>query len=243
MNRAQAFQVDSPHLTFTSARIADCLDALDRAERIRARAAADALIDCLHQFIGAGRVPLSAVLGDATPRAWQHYQPAQAAEIDGRSGPLHYYYHAHSTSGARASEHGHFHLFAHLGADGEGVARYTHLIAIGVDAHGMPIRLFTTNRWVTDETWLPAHELIALTKQVAASELTCDDPVDAWLRAQLGVFSPQISELLHHRDRRIQARQEDGHRPGLFEDRRLHVLSQCRVSVESQLTALDHVIH
>jgi hypothetical protein len=244
MKHVQPARGDSPRLAFTPARIAASLGALDRAHRVRARAAADALIVCLHKFIGAGQVPLSAVVGQtATPKIWQHYQPAEAMAMDGRPGALHYYYHAHSTPGAQATEHGHFHLFAQLGADDEGVARYTHLIAIGVDARGLPIRLFTTNRWVTDETWLPADRLIALAEQIADTRARRNDPVDGWLRAQLGVFAPQITELLRHRDRRMAARREEGGRPGLFEDRRLHVVSQCLVSVERQLTALDHVIH
>lgn len=235
---------DNPRLAFTPARIAASLGALDRAHRVRARAAADALIVCLHKFIGAGQVPLSAAMGGAsTPQAWQHYQPDQAMAIDGTPGALHYYYHAHATPGAHTAEHGHFHLFAQLGEDEDGVARYTHLIAIGVDGRGLPIRLFTTNRWVTDETWLPADQLIVLAERMADSPAEHGDPVDGWLRAQLGVFAPQIAGLLQHRDRRMAARREDGHRPGLFEDRRMHVVSQCLVSVERQLTALDHVIH
>lgn len=244
MRHDQATQGDSPRLAFTPARIAASLSALDRARRVRARAAADALIVCLQKFIDAGQAPLSAAVGEAaTPKLWQHYQPAEAMAIDGRPGALHYYYHAHPTPGAHAAEHGHFHLFAQLGEDQDGVARYTHLIAIGVDARGLPIRLFTTNRWVTDETWLPADRLIALAEQIADDRPSRSDPIDGWLRAQLGVFAPQIAGLLRHRDRRMAARRQGGGRPGLFEDRRMHVVSQCLVSVERQLTALDHVIH
>lgn len=244
MNRAQSARGDSPRLAFTPAHITASLSALDRAQRARARAAADALIVCLHKFVGAGQAPLSAAVGQTeTPQIWRHYQPAEAMAIDGRPGALHYYYHAHPTPGAHTAEHGHFHLFAQLGADGEGVARYTHLIAIGVDARGLPIRLFTTNRWVTDETWLPADRLIGLVEQIAHCRVRRSDPIDAWLRAQLGVFAPQVIGLLRYRDRRMRARRQDGGRPGLFEDRRMHVVSQCLVSVERQLTALDHVIH
>ena len=244
MNHAQAIAADNPRLPFPQARIAASLRSLDRERQARARAAADALIDCLNRFVAAGQVPLAAALGDTdTPQEWRQYQSGDAGAMDGTAGALHFYYHAHETPGAFPEEHGHFHVFAQLGADDRGIARYTHLIAIGVDARGMPQRLFTTNRWVTDETWLPADRLIALAEKIADAPDTGHDPVESWLRAQLGVFAPQIAELLRHRDRRMAARQQDGHRPGLFEDRRMHVLSQCRVSVERQLTALDHVIH
>lgn len=244
MTHDQGATADSPDLPFPPGRIAASLRALDNAHRVRVRAAADALIDCLRHFVDSGQVPLAAVIGHgATPQIWQQYQAGGAVAIDGAPSVLHYYYHAHSTPGAPAGEHGHFHLFAQLGADDEGVARYAHLVAIGVDARGLPLRLFTTNRWVTDETWVLADRLIALAERIADAPAERDDSIGCWLRAQLGVFAPQIAGLLRHRDRRMAARQQDGNRPGLFEDRRMHVVSQCQVSVDRQLTVLERVVH
>jgi hypothetical protein len=37
--------------------------------------------------------------------------------------------------------------------------KLSHLIAIAMDASGAPIRLFTTNRWVTGETWYAASDV------------------------------------------------------------------------------------
>lgn len=240
---AQGLRADSAHLQFSPVRLAASLRKLDGVQRKRARRAADALIDCLHGFVRAGHAPLVAAIGDAqAPAVWQHYRPDTAA-LDARPGVLHYYYHAHPSPGASAEEHGHFHLFAQLGSDPAGVPTYTQLLAIGVDARGMPCRLFTTNRWVTDETWLPASQVLTLAEQVAATVATADEPVERWLRAQLGVFAPQVAQLLRHRDQRMAARQRGGRRPGLFEDRRMQVISQCRVSVASQLAALDQVVH
>lgn len=243
MPQVQGPHADSAQLSFPPVRLAASLRKLDGARRERARHAADALIHCLHGFVQAGQVPLAATVGDAgTPQVWQHYRPDNAA-LDARPGVLHYYYHAHTSPGAAADEHGHFHLFAQLGNDAEGVARYTHLVAIGVDARGMPCRLFTTNRWVTDETWLPANRVLALAEQIATAPTAANDPVERWLHAQLGVFAPQIVPLLRHRDRRMAARRRGGQRPGLFEDRRMQVISQCHVSVASQLAALDQLVH
>lgn len=244
MKQDRYADADNARMTFQSARIAASLRALDQRQRIRVRAAADNLLDCLRDFVDSGRVPLAAALGEHTsPQTWKHYQSAQAGALDGRPDLLHYYYHAHATPGSLAHEHGHFHLFAQLGADAQGVNRYTHLVAIGVNAHGLPVRLFTTNRWVTDETWLPADRLIAIGEKVAQAHATDDGPIERWLRAQLGVFAPQIAGLLRHRDHRMAARQRGGRRPHLFEDRRMHVISECLVSVEQQLTAFDRVIH
>ena len=244
MRYVQGLRTDSASLFIPPARIAAGLRALDGTRRRRARRAAGTLIDCLRTFVQVGQVPLAVAVGDsAAPQAWQHYQPAAASALDGRPGKLHYYYHAHASPGAASVEHGHFHLFAQLGNDAAGVARYTHIVAIGVDARGMPCRLFTTNRWVTAETWLPANRVLALAEKIAAAPAAADDAMERWLRAQLGVFTPQIAKLLQHRDRRMSARQRSGCRPGLFEDRRMYVISQCPVSVENQLTAIDAVVH
>ncbi len=244
MSHDQGTNTDSAHLPFPPARIAAGLRALDDDRRSQARNAADTLIDCLRTFVQAGQVPLAAALGDSvSPKIWQHYQPDEARGLDGTPGALHYYYHAHPSPGAPATEHGHFHLFAQLGADAAGVAGYTHLVAIGVDARGLPCRLLTTNRWVTGETWLPAARVVALAEQIAAAPAAANDPVDRWLRAQLGLFAPQIAGLLRHRDRRMAARQKGGRRPGLLDDQRMHVISQCEVSVERQLTAIESLVH
>ena len=235
---------DNAHLAFPPARIAASLRGLDAARRSRALSAANTLVDCLQSFVESGQVPLAATIGDAAvPQVWQHYQPDLASGLDGTIGALHYYYHAHASPGATPAEHGHFHLFAQLGNDAAGVARYTHLVGIGVDARGMPCRLFTTNRWVTGESWLPANRVLALIEQIAAAPATCNDLVERWLRAQLGAFAPQIASLVRHRDRRIAARRRGGRRPGLLEDRRMHVISQCHVSFERQLMAIDRIIH
>lgn len=237
-------QQDHARLHFPQARVVAAVRALDVTGRARMQAAAHDLINCLQDFAERGQVPLAAVVRENdAPCLWQHYQSDAAAPLGSQPQALHYYYHSHGVTGALKNEHGHYHLFAQLGADEDGKPRYTHIVAIGVDARGLPLRLFTTNRWVTDETWLPAERVIEAGERIAAGSEPTDDPAERWLRAQLGIFAPQIAALLRHRDRRIQARQKRGHRPGLLEDRRMHVLSQCRVSVEHQLTAFDHVIH
>ncbi len=242
MSHAPSLRSDSAELAFTPARIAAGLRALDGPRRRHASRAAGTLIDCLRSFVRAGQVPLAVAVGDsAAPQTWEHYQPVAASALDGTPGTLHYYYHAHASPGAAPDEHGHFHLFAQLGKDAAGVARYTHLLAIGVDARGMPCRLLTTNRWVTGETWMSASRVLAIIEKLATAFYDTDDVMERWLRAQLGVFAPQISKLLRHRDQRMSARQRSGRRPGLFEDRRMHVISQCPVSVDQQLSALDAV--
>ncbi len=235
---------DDARLPFPQARIVAEVRALDDSSRGHMRSAAHDLLDCLQAFAERGQVPLAdAVRESGAPCLWQQYRGTGASPLGTGPHALHYYYHSHAVSGALRQEHGHYHLFAQLGADDKGTPRYTHIVAIGVDARGLPLRLFTTNRWVTNETWQTAERVVDLANRIARDTDPAEDATARWLRAQLGIFAPQINALLHHRDRRVRIRTQGGRRPGLMEDRRMHVLSQCRVSFERQLAAFDHAIH
>jgi hypothetical protein len=235
---------DQARLHFPQARVVAAVRAFDSSQRARVQDAAHHLIDCLQDFADRGQVPLAAAVESTeTPCLWQHYQGSAATPLGDRPQALHYYYHSHAVTGASLHEHGHYHLFTQLGADEDDTPRYTHIVAIGVDARGLPLRLFTTNRWVTNETWQPAERVVDLANRIARDTDPSEDATARWLRAQLGIFAPQINALLRHRDRRVRVRTQGGQRPGLMEDRRMHVLSQCRVSFEHQLAAFDHAIH
>ena len=74
----------------------------------------------------------------------------------------------------------------------------------GVDASGWPMRLFTTNRWVTDEAWASAPDVLVLADRVVRSHRPAD-ALGRWLFAQLDLFRPQIEVLLRRRDARLRA--------------------------------------
>ena len=40
--------------------------------------------------------------------------------------------------------------------------KISHLVAISMDKWGLPIGLFTTNRWVTAENWYEAADVVAM---------------------------------------------------------------------------------
>lgn len=144
-----------------------------------------------------------------------------------------YYYHCHDARETPRDEHGHFHVFAR-NADGS----HTHLVGLGVDASGWPMRLFTTNRWVTDEAWASAPDVLVLADRVVRSHRPAD-ALGRWLFAQLDLFRPQIEVLLRRRDARLRALRRGRARERLFEDRRVRVLSQCRVSLPQQIAVVE----
>src|SRR5690606_15221890 len=87
--------------------------------------------------------------------AWAHYPEGDV--YDPATGAQ-WYYHAHGP-GEESGEHGHFHCFMRpAGPDGPA----HHLAAVGVDAYGKPLRLFTVNQWVVGDDWLDAGATIPL---------------------------------------------------------------------------------
>ncbi len=161
-----------------------------------------------------------------------------------------YYYHAHRGS---EGEHGHFHAFLRAAGMPAGVAPvpYTggetwptgdaalsHLIAISMDAYGVPIGLFTVNRWVTGDTWYPARDVIAMLDGFVIDHANPSWPVNRWIGAMLRLFRPRIEALVLARDETLAAWARS--HPGLdvFEDRELEITSHAAISVEQQVAAV-----
>ena len=76
----------------------------------------------------------------------------------------------------------------------------SHLIAIAVDAEGVPLRLFTTNRWVTGETWYAAADTVAMLDRFVVDLARPSWPLNRWISALFRLFRPQMAALLHARD-------------------------------------------
>jgi hypothetical protein len=215
------------------------------AQRSR-KAAAQDLIDATVAIAGAG-VPLMlrVVPGGDLFRAWDHYPPEDAVD---RASGARWFYHAHAPGEREASEHGHFHLFFDLsrlkrrgrkplaGPPG-GVsagAEIVHIAAIGIDLNGLPTRIFTVNRWVTDE-WI--YRAADITAELAGFDLgaaTGDALVNRWLTAAVAFFSREIEDALQLRDAEI-GRWDPSADP--FEDRSLEVLSAIEIDINSAVAA------
>jgi hypothetical protein len=147
-----------------------------------------------------------------------------------------YYYHAHRSA---AGEHGHFHTFLRRGpALAPAAGRPTHLIAISMDEFGEPRALFAVNRWVTDESWVPAATAIRLLPRFAAQGVGPDPAVDAWITGMLRLFRPEIEALLLHRDAVIDMRAGGRSRDRVLEDKRLEMTGSLAIDVDERLAAL-----
>lgn len=193
----------------------------------RAQAAADVLAVHWH-YASRGRSLANAALAGAHRFVeWAHHP--REDHVDAASG-VRFYYHAHAAEERAPGEHGHFHLF--VPAPGTAAA-ISHLIGVSLDAQGLPLRLFTTNRWVTGEAWQGADALAAWLPSLPLRATGPLAPVARWLAALVALYADAIMELLRRRDRRLAA---GAH---LFEDRSLHVVSERTVSLADRLRQLE----
>ena len=127
--------------------------------------AVDEIRECYRVLKKGGLNIVGEVLRDQGPFYEMDHYPKD--DVYDRETASQYYYHAHRED---HEEHGHFHLFVRNSALPEsaepvhgpvGEDRVAHLVAISMDAWGYPTDLFAVNRWVTDESWLPAEAVIA----------------------------------------------------------------------------------
>lgn len=203
--------------------------------------AAVEVIDCMRAMHEAGSNPVNEVLrtgGDFTE--WDHYPPDDVT--DRTSGAL-YYFHAHAPGDREELDYGHFHVFMRDVVTPVGEASHengpSHIIAISMNGMGTPVRLFTTNRWVTDEKWRDAGHVIALLDRFAIAHDEPSRVLNRWVGAMLVLFRPQIEGLLDERDRAV-AQWHKRHRGGdVFEDRNLDVTSSLAIDLQSHVARLD----
>lgn len=175
----------------------------------------------------------------------EHYPKGDVYDRDSHS---QYYYHAH-----RDAEHGHFHCFLRAAGMPDGVApvpearthdwpkgdkALAHLVAISMDRFGKPLRMFTTNQWVTGETWYPASDMLRMIDRFSVDHAFPSWPTNLWLTAMFRLFQPQIVALIAARDTAFaeHAARSDG---DPFEDRGFETISECAISIDAQMQAIE----
>ncbi len=188
---------------------------------------------------------------------WDHYPPGDVYDFETHA---QYYYHAHPPEGRVekfGAEHGHFHTFLRpkgmpKGAKPAPVPDYeepegdndalTHFIGVATNRAGFPIRLFTTNRWVTGETWYTAKTVISMLDRFEMDMAWPSMPVNIWITAMLRLFRPDIETLLMERDRMVADWERDHPGKNVYEDRDLDITSIRNISVERQIKRVNKAI-
>ncbi len=118
--------------------------------------------------------------------------------------------------------------------------KLSHLVAIAMDQSGAPVRLFTTNRWVTGETWYAAADVCAMLDRFIVDLARPSWPLNRWISAMFRLFRPQMCELLQARDAAVMNwRRRHRGKVHVFEDRRLEVASTLTIDLGEQIRAIE----
>jgi hypothetical protein len=237
----------------------------DRAELEALTAFGRAVLDCGEALAAHGGVVAAALGGAADGEHWRHYPPGDV--FDPRS-HAQYFYHSHPPGESGPGEHGHFHTFlrargmqvgvrplvlpelaiagtpaapnAPSAPEGQDGDTWCHMVAIAMDAAGRPLRLFTTNRWVTGETWYRAADVTAMLDRFTLEPTPPAPLLNRWVTAMIGVFRPQIATLLEARDKAVMDwRMRRRGKVHVFDDRRLEITSALAIDLEQHLRGLE----
>jgi hypothetical protein len=241
------------------------LSGLGRAALEAMAAAGAEVLECRQALARTGGTPIAEALGAVpVPVEWSHYPAGDV--YDPRSHAQYFYHvHAPSPRTAGEHGHFHAFLRPrgmppgtrplimpelaiadapaapvappapqpNQGADNDEIS---HLAAVAVDAAGEPVRLFTTNRWVTGETWYAAADVVAMLDRFAVDLAYPSATLNRWITALFALFRPQLVELVRARDEAVMSfRRRRRGKVHVFEDRRLEVTSSVEIDVDEQV--------
>jgi hypothetical protein len=154
---------------------------------------------------------------------WQHYPSNDLADKQSR---YEFYYHAHSADEMPKGEHGHFHIIKRHAKS------FHHLVGIALDQKGMPVRLFTTNQWVTGEEMADSNLIMQSVVEFQMNVRGRMAPVSKWIGALMQLFQLEIDRLILERDREItRLVAKFGNREDVLNSREHHVLSECKIDL------------
>lgn len=196
------------------------------------------VMECRRVLAKTGATVVSDILKGQGPfEPWDHYP---AGDVFDRDSLSQYYFHAHppeDRANAWGAEQGHFHLFLRTGGiDGPA----THLVALSMNGCGEPMRLFTTNAWVTGESWRPADEVIGHLDRFAIDLALPSWPANVWLTNMPRLFRPQVEALLRRRDAAIAEwrREHAQDEATALADHGLEVTSILEIDIDRQVAAV-----
>jgi hypothetical protein len=216
-----------------------------------ARAGEDVL-EALRALGKAGTNPVAQVLAHQGKFFEMDHYPK--GDVHDAETAAQYYYHAHR---AEAGEHGHFHTFIRargIPADAKpasfrgtgkrprGRNAICHLVAISMNRAGLPIALFTTNQWVTGETFYGARDTIRLLDRFAVEHAQPCWATNRWISAMLRLFRPQIESLLLERDRSLAAWQRAHPHRAVLDDEDLQITSSTTIDIDRQIANIARAL-
>lgn len=219
----------------------------DAEEIERLADAAAEVVDCMRVLTKSGTNLVAEVLGGRDYIQLDHYPPGDIYDPETHS---QVYFHAHPPGRGPYDDYGHFHTFLRPKGMPPGVApaplpgvvppegdnaALSHLVAISMDRFGRPVRLFTTNRWVTAETWYAADDVIAMLDRFEMDVARPSWPLNRWLSAMMVLYRRPVAALLRARDAAVAERAAQHPETDVFEDRGLEVTSALAIDLDATL--------
>ncbi len=165
---------------------------------------------------------------------WHHYP---GVDIVNGAHASRYFYHCHPVEERGNGEHGHFHIFIGKTAFSKDVRpmisppkkrntpKVVHVAALSINAAGLPVGWFTTNRWVTGEWMYRAADIRQLLPLIDFRGDAGDPLVNDWLTAIVHLSFDMIGVLLDQRDAQIMAQDPSG------ENEDLEIASQAAIDL------------
>lgn len=228
---------------------------IPRQALLRMATAGSAAVDCMAALHREGSNLVFEVLkGHGEFTELDHYPPD---DLHDRQSHAQYYFHAHPQEERDDPDYGHFHTFMRHGGIPSDISpaplpdlvmpederdHVCHLIAISMSDTGLPRRLFTTNRWVTGDTWYSAQDVIRMLDGFLIETPSPSRHLNQWLTAMFVLFRPQIEQLLIERDGVVDRWQRMHPETYVFEDRRLEITSSVDISLQTQIETLDRIL-
>ena len=217
------------------------IDATARDKKHMWKAAVD-VVESMQALTAQASQLVHSTINGAAFVEWDHYP-----ENDVRDSRHHtqYFYHAHPGKQRPFTEHGHFHYFVHAQELGlrPATTRYeeapAHIVALSMDAQGIPSGFFIVNRWVTKGPWLSYRECERALAQFQVRSRTGSPQVNRFLSACLQLYRQPILELIAERDRVMQKLCAQRDRRSVFADTQIEVICYRPISLLKDIEALE----
>ena len=204
------------------------------------------LVDSMQTLGARGKQVVNCIVGDQEFIEWDHYPDNDVRDNKHRS---QYFYHAHPGLQRPFAEHGHFHLFIH--AEELGLRRHdprfspapAHLLAVSMDAQGLPNGFFLVNRWVTKGAWLSLAQCEIGLQQFQIKGRHGNKEINTFLLALIRLYHAPIIALIKQRDEIMHRLSLGRDRRSVFADKQIEVLCYHPIQLVNDITTIETLMH
>jgi hypothetical protein len=220
-------------------------DNLSDHAKERCWSAAIDLVDSMQTLAARGEQVVHAIIDGNDFIEWEHYPDSDVRDNKHAS---QYFYHAHPGLQRPFAEHGHFHLFVHAQELGlrRTDPRYSpapaHLLAVSMDAQGVPSGFFMVNRWVTKGAWLDGEQCERGLQYFQIKGRHGNKAINTFLRSLIRLYHAPILALIQQRDDIIKQLCVGRDRRSVFSDKKIEVLCYHPIQLMDDIAALETLI-